>query len=127
MVEPTIAEQTLLRIENLLKEQLKWTKFTGQTQLKKTLEATLNGEERKIYELSDGQRSTRDIEKLTSASRGKIAILWKKWYKIGIMETADKYRGTRARRLASLLDLGIEIGVTADRQPSEQSVEEKSR
>ena len=60
----------------------------------------LKEEEKKIYELSNGQRSTREIEKLVNASRSKIASLWKKWYKIGIVESSDKYGGTRMKRLS---------------------------
>ena len=117
-------EQILLRIEQLLKEHLKWTKFASQFQLKKVLESALKEEEKKIYELSNGQRSTRDIEKLTSASRGKIAALWKKWYKMGIVESLDKYNGTRVKRLSSLSDLGIAIKMPTDRQSVQQSEED---
>ena len=117
-------EQILLRIEQLLKEHLKWAKFASQFQLKKVLESALKEEEKKIYELSNGQRSTRDIEKLTSASRGKIAALWKKWYKMVIVESLDKYNGTRVKRLSSLSDLGIAIKMPTDRQSVQQSEED---
>ena len=119
-----MSEQILFRIEQLLKEHLKWTKLASQFQLKKVLESTLKEEEKKIYELSNGQRSIRDIEKITNASRGKIASLWKEWHKMGIVESLDKYGGTRMKRLSSLSDLGIAIKMPTYRQSVQQSEED---
>ena len=119
-------EQILVRIEKLMEQQLKWAKLAGQSQLKTIFKETLTVEEEKmVYELSDGQRSTRDIERLTNVGRTKVATLWKKWYKMGIMEKSEKYEGKRMRRLFSLSDVGIEVELPTDTQTAQQTIEEE--
>lgn len=92
------------------KEQFKWTKLLGMGQLKSIFEQNLRDDSEKlVYELSDGERSIRDIEKITNVSRTKIATLWKKWFNMGIMEKSTKYEGKRMKRSFSLSDVGIDI------------------
>ncbi len=118
-------EQSLVRIEKLMEEQLKWAKLAGHSQLKTIFKETLtDDEEKKVYEFSDGQRSIRDIESLTNVGRTKVATLWKKWYKMGIMEKSEKYEGKRMRRLFSLSDVGIEVELPTDTQTVQQPIEE---
>lgn len=118
-------EQAIVRIEKLLEEQLKWMKLAGQSQLKTIFKETFKTDEEKVYELSDGKRSTRDIERLTNIGRTRIAALWKKWYKMGIMEKSEKYEGRRMRRLFSLFDVGIEVEIPTDTQTAQQVIEEE--
>ena len=97
-------------IIRIFEEQLRWSKLAGLTQLKTILEQNVKDEkERSVYELSDGEKSIRDLEEMTGVSRSKIAILWKKWYGMGLMERSHKYEGKRMKKSFSLLDSGIEV------------------
>lgn len=119
-----MSEEVLERIARSMEEQLKWTKLSGMNQLKSILEQNLRGDdEKRVYELSDGERSTRDIERITNVGRTKIAILWKKWYKIGLMERSQKYEGKRMKRSFSLADVGMEVEIPTG-QASQTQAEE---
>lgn len=105
-----MSDATLERIARAMEEQLKWTRLAGMSQLKAIFEQNLKTDQDKlVYELSDGERSTRDIEKLTDVGRTKIGALWKKWYRMGLMERSAKYEGKRMVRTFSLEDVGMEI------------------
>ena len=118
-------DQTLVRIEKVVREQLRWTKLAGQIQLKTIFEQNLKSDdEKKVYELSDGIRSIRDIENLTNMGRTKIGFVWKKWYKMGIMEKSEKYEGKRMKRSFSLSDVGMEVELPTDSQTPTQTEEE---
>lgn len=117
-------EKLLERIARSMEEQLKWTKISGMNQLKSIFEQNLKPEdEKRVYELSDGERSTRDIERLTNVSRSKIATLWKKWYKMGIMERSEKYEGKRMKKSFSLLDVGIDVELPTGQQVTQTTEE----
>lgn len=110
-------EKLLERIARSMEEQLKWTKISGMNQLKSIFEQNLKlEEEKRVYELSDGERSIRDVERITNVRRTKIASLWKKWYKMGIMERSEKYEGKRMKKSFSLLDVGIDVELPTGQQ-----------
>lgn len=120
-----MSEQVIERIARAMEEQLKWTKLAGMAQLRSIFEQSLKSDDdRKVYELSDGERSTRDVERLTRVGRTKVAALWKKWYKMGIMEPSKKYQGKRMKRSFSLADVGIEIQLPAEGQNQQIPQEE---
>lgn len=116
-----MSEEILKKIEKDVSEQLKWIRLSGMSQLKTIFEQNMKTIEEKLaYELSDGERSTRDIEKLTGIGRTKIGDLWKKWYRIGLMERSTKYEGKRMARSFSLQDVGMEIPTLPERQVATQ-------
>lgn len=120
-----MSDEMLERIAKIAEEQLKWTKISGMTQLKSIFEQNLRTDDDKlVYELSDGERSIRDIEKITSVGRTKIAALWKKWYKMGIMERSEKYEGKRMKKSFSLSEVGIDVELPTDQQVTEIKTEE---
>jgi hypothetical protein len=120
-----MSDETLERIARIAEEQLKWTKLSGMTQLKSIFEENLRtDDDKRVYELSDGERSIRDIEKITNVGRTKIAALWKKWYKMGIMERSEKYEGKRMKKSFSLSGVGIDVELPTDQQVTEMKVEE---
>lgn len=124
-----MSEAILNDIHKTLKEQLKWTRFIGVRQLKAVFEETLSKDDEKIvYELSDGERSTRDIEKLTTVGRTTVARMWDKWYKLGLMERSEKYGGGRMKRSFSLAEAGIEVPPppTGQQSPEPQQPEGES-
>jgi hypothetical protein len=105
-----MSEEILKRIERDVSAQLKWIRVAGMSQLRSIFEQNMKTNEEKLaYELSDGERSTRDIEKLTGIGRTKIGALWRKWYRMGLMERSAKYEGKRMARSFSLQDVGIEV------------------
>lgn len=102
--------ETLKRIDSTLNELLKWTKFAGMQQLRSILAQQLKTDsEMLVYELSDGSRGTRDIAKLAGVgSNATVAVYWKKWSRLGIMEPSKKYQG-RYQRICSLEEVGLTV------------------
>jgi len=98
--------------EELLREMLKWLKFSGMQQAKDVVDSTLTHEDeqkeqeyRKVYELSNGKNSQSNIAEYISYSSVTVGNWQKKWTKVGIMQqNADgKYE-----HLISLENLGLE-------------------
>jgi hypothetical protein len=56
-----------------------------------------NPRDRKIYELSDGTRSTRDIGKIINLDQKGISNLWKAWAEIGIVESTGHLKPYKAK------------------------------
>lgn len=93
---------------SLLKEILKWIKFAGMQQVKASLIATLNTDEKKqVYKLSDGKLTNAQINKLTGVSAGSISGYWKKWAKEGLGEKKSVMGGERFVRSFDLDDFDI--------------------
>ncbi len=61
-----------------------------------------------IYEMSDGEHSTRDIAKLAGVSPQTVSNYWEKWGKLRIVEKSGTREG-RSRRICSLEEVGLEI------------------
>lgn len=101
-------EDLLREIASILKELLKWSRFAGMIQLKNILAENLKSEtEMLVYELSDGERGTREIARAAGVgSNATIAAYWKKWSKLGIVESSRNYRG-RYQRICSLEEVGL--------------------
>ena len=95
-----------------LKEQTKWLRFLAFSGLKKTIEENLStNAHRKIYSLSDGKNSTKEIVKKLSIEGIKISHMtvynyWKKWSVIGIVIPSEKYSG-RFEKIVDLEELDI--------------------
>ena len=66
--------------------------------------------ERRVYELSDGMRSSRDIEKAVSktVTQRTVVTWWQKWRRLGLVEQSPIYSG-RMRQLMPLAELGLTI------------------
>lgn len=103
--------KALKNIENKISELLKWTKFAGMQQLKNVLVQVLGDDAVAllVYELSDGERGTREVAKLAGLkSNSTVAGYWKKWSKIGIVEPSSQYQG-RYQRICSLEEVGLAV------------------
>ena len=98
------------KIVELLEDILKWTRFQGWRNVKQVLVDALGDQiSRKVYQLSDGKRTSRQIAKNLPISQRTVTEYWKKWTKVGIMEPMKvKGGGTRGVRIFSLDDFGIE-------------------
>jgi transposase len=82
-----------------------------------------------IYELSDGERSTREIAALLGlGSNATVANYWKKWNRLGIVEPSEKHQG-RSRRICSLGEVGLTIPpiphVTTETEQSQEVLDEQ--
>lgn len=103
-----MGEAKLAEIAATLRELLKWTRFAGMLRLKDVLNQTLlTPTEKLVYELSDGERSTRKIAQGVRISHGTVSNYWEKWKKIGIVEPAK--REGRYQRICSLEEVGLEV------------------
>lgn len=102
--------KTLRSIEQKLDQLLKWTRFAGMQQLRTILTQNLETDtEMLVYELSDGERTTREIARLAGVgSNATITNYWRKWSKVGIAEPSEKRRG-RYKRICSLEEVGLTV------------------
>ena len=117
---------TLKGIKTTLEELLKWTRLAGMQQLHEILTQNLKTDkEMLIFELSDGEKGTREIAKLTGVgSNATIASYWKKWSKVGIVESYPKYKG-RYQRICSLEEVGLMIPPMPNVHSSQTESEEE--
>ena len=94
-------------IEKLLGEIIVWLKIGNWEQLHDILYAELDTAERaKIYELTDGINSQKDIASLSRVSRSLVAYYWQKWLGLGILVPSKERRG-RMKKIVSLSEVGI--------------------
>jgi len=120
----------LRSIESKLDQLLKWTRFAGMQQLRTILAQNLTTDlEMTIYELSDGERSTREIAGLLGiGSNATVANYWKKWSKLGIVEPSEKRQG-RSRRICSLEEVALTVPpmpqVTAETEQPQEVTDEQ--
>jgi len=100
----------------LLREILKWIKFSGMKELKNTLVSVLDTEQKRlVYHLSDGTRGTVKIAKLAGiGSNRTVADMWKAWLKSGFGESIPVKGGSRFKRSFDLEDFGIEVPQTRE-------------
>ncbi len=57
--------------------------------------------DKKIYELSDGRRTTREIAKLAGGSFQSIADKWKRWAALGLVIESESRKG-RYRKIGGI-------------------------
>jgi len=101
--------QVLKSIDHKLDLLLRWTRFAGMQQLRMILTQNLTRDiEMVIYELSDGERTTRDIARLAGVSSATVINYWKRWSKVGIVEPSEKRQG-RFQRICSLGEVGLTV------------------
>lgn len=97
------------RTTELLEEILLWTKYDFSETKQKMLE-NLDTDDKKItYQLSNGEKSSRDLSSFVSVSHSTIFRWWKEWFELGLVEQTEKYGGGRYKRLISLTRMGIPV------------------
>lgn len=94
---------------SVLKEILKWVKFSGMNEVKNVLTTALdNGQKRSVYQLSDGTKGIVEIGKLVGIkSTATVFKLWKQWTKMGLGESVPVAGGSRFRRSFDLEEFGL--------------------
>ena len=96
----------------LLEELVKWTKVTSIPRVRELLLEILGSpEERIAYHSSDGERTSREVGRISNVSHMTVANWWKTWIRAGIAESVSVRGGERAKRIFSLDDFGIELSV----------------
>jgi hypothetical protein len=100
----------LKSIESKLDHLLKWSRLAGLQQLRNVLAQNLTSDkELLIYELSDGEHTTREIASIVRVgSNQTVANYWKRWSKLGIVEPSQKRQG-RFQHFCSLEEVGLTV------------------
>jgi hypothetical protein len=99
-----------------LREQTKWLRLTGFQVLRSELNRLLRTDkQRAVYELSDGQRTVREVARLAGVGVGSVSRLWSQWIAAGVCSESSSAAG-RAHHLAPLSQLGLDASVSNSRQ-----------
>jgi len=101
---------TLKAIQATMEKLLKWTRIASIQQLRSVLTQNLTTDnEMLIFELSDGERTSREIAKLARVgSNATILSYWRKWSKVGIVEPSPQRKG-RFHHICSLEEVGLTV------------------
>ena len=106
----TMSERDNGQIE-LMKEMTNWLRLMGMKQLTETVNSILSKDEEKIvYQNSDGEKTTRQIEGLTGMSIKNVSMLWKKCFLGGLGEYKSASGGHIFKRTFDLESLGMISG-----------------
>ena len=104
----------LKKIADEISEVKFWLKLSGLPFLQRTISECLrSNEEKMVYELSDGVKSTREIStKLknrgVSVTHATVANMWRRWAVVGLVEPSREYKG-RFSKVISLESLGVDL------------------
>jgi hypothetical protein len=94
----------------ILREILKWTKFSGMKGVREVLDSAVNTDQKKIiYQLSDGSKPSLEIGRLAKCSDQTVRNYWKVWLKQALGDTVSVRGGDRFKRGFDLEDFGIEV------------------
>lgn len=121
-----VSEGSDQQVVELLSEILRWTKI-GALNLKESLAQELRTEQQRlVYELTDGNRSTNEIATLSGIPQRTVAGWWQRWRELGFVDSSPKYQ-RRVQRLCSLRMLGIPAAelAGADTNDSSQPVQRR--
>jgi len=113
----------------LLREIVKWLRFTGMKEVKTVLTSALDADQKKlIYHLSDGNKGSVEIAQQSGVSDFTVRNYWRQWSKLGIVEAMKVRRGDRYKKTFDLEDFGIEIPqpkTVTQQKPAEQTGSEE--
>lgn len=96
-----------------LNELIFWTRFSAMPTFRASLLENLRTDvDKLVYELSDGNRSTREIASMISrggrsVTHVTVSNMWRKWAILNLVMLAER-RG-RYRRIYPLESMGIEV------------------
>ena len=107
-------------ILSLLRELVKWQRFSAISPLKEIINSTLDKKEKlSVYEMTDGKNKREDIIKETGCSAGAISSWWIDWCYKGILEKID---GGRYKKIISLAEIGIAVPKKTNKNNSQEVV-----
>jgi len=94
----------------LLKEILKWIKFSGIKEVRTVMTSTLDTEQKRlVYDLSDGNRGSVEIGKISNVSDSTVRRYWEMWARLGLMEAIKVKGGIRFIKSFELTDFGLTV------------------
>lgn len=118
---------------DVLKEILRWVKFSGMKEVRAILTSVLDDEQKRMaYQLSDGSKGMVEVGKQVGIkSTGTMFKLWKQWAKVGLGESVSVPGGQRFKRSFDLEDFGIKINMpeateNETKVPTEESPKPKA-
>lgn len=114
---------TIKSVNIVLQEILRWTRFANISKLRETLLTELDSDEKKLaYDNSDGEKSLKEIAKISSAPTQTIHNWWQKWLHLGLVVESEKYKG-RMKKIISLEDVGIKVPlkITTQTHPDQKN------
>lgn len=100
---------------SLFEEFIKLYKFLNKPIVVKKLADELPEEiHRKIYEISDGEKSTRDVAKEVGTNHVAVQKLWRKWAMSGIVVPAK--RSGRYMKAFDLREYGMSVDEESEKE-----------
>jgi hypothetical protein len=88
-----------------LRVQTRWLRFIAiQAALPRVHAVVVSPAHRRVYDLSNGVRSTREVASAASVGVATVSRLWNQWAGIGLMIESDRYPG-RYERVTRLGDV----------------------
>lgn len=106
----------------VLKEILKWIRFTASKEVKAVLLDALDTKQKcLIYHLSDGNHPSLEIGKAVGVSDMTVRRLWATWARLGVVEPIKVRGGDRYKKSFDLEDFGIEIPANLAKQSSDST------
>lgn len=98
----------------VLKDIRRWIKLIGLEEIREGVQEAVSddddkkeGENKIMFHLSDGSKSTKDIEEYVSVSYKTVSERQQKWARMGLMEKPAENQPYR--KLVTLEEAGIEV------------------
>ena len=90
----------------LLEEIVRLARFVVLPEVRRVAQEKLDSKDKKrVFGLTDGERSVREIARITNVNKDIVSKWWREWQSVGLVESVDG-RGTR-RTTFPLDDLGL--------------------
>jgi len=94
----------------ILKEILKWIKFSGIKEVRTVMTSTLDTEQKRlVYHLSDGKKGSVEISQTTKIGDSTVRRYWDSWARLGLMEPVKVQGGIRYLKSFELADFGLAV------------------
>ncbi len=98
----------------LLEDIAKYTRFLAVHQAQSIAATSLGTDKkRQVYNLTDGEKSVREIAELAKVNRTTISNWWREWHSVGLVDAMPGTHGTR-RATFSLEELGYQEASNGD-------------
>jgi len=105
-----LSEEKEAQIIELLREILKWVKFSGIDEVRTVLMRTLDTEQKRlVYHLSNGENGSIEIGQVAQVSNRTVTRYWVSWARLGLMEPIRVRGGLRYKKSFELEDFGFTI------------------
>jgi hypothetical protein len=117
-------ETTLKDVADRLDELIAWQRFESLPRLRTILSKELDSETKKLaYEMTNGEKSRRDIATALGVSDDNVQNWWGKWYELAIVKPSKEFKG-RPQHIVSLEEVGIKIPKKAPAKKENAQVSE---